>query len=248
MRTALEVREEAVVVPPSDAGHGRDHHGRLGPRELPRRLCAVASELLPVAGASVSLHSDGLPMQLGASSAQAAYVTELQATLGEGPAQSVARSGEPVLACDLTAGPDVARWPVFAELAMEAGVRAAYSLPLGDDTVCLGTLDLYRDTPGGLTPGQLRTARALAASMTVALTAISHEAAETSEPEHGGWLASLAAEHDRLYQAIGMLMAQLGVAADEALARLRAHAFAHGRTATEVAGDVIGHRIRLERE
>ncbi|WP_282701093.1 GAF and ANTAR domain-containing protein [Streptomyces sp. CC219B] len=235
-------------MPPSDAGNGSEHGGWLRARELPRRLCAVASQLLPVTGASVSLHSDGLPMQLGASSAQAAYVTELQATLGEGPAQSVARYGEPVLARDLTGGPDVLRWPVFAELATEAGVRASYSMPLGDDTVCVGTLDLYRDTPGDLTPEQLRTARALAASMTVALTALSHEAADSSEPEHGGWLASLAAEHDRLYQAIGMLMAQLGVAADEALARLRAHAFAHGRTATEVAGDVIGHRVRLERE
>ncbi|MEV0176780.1 GAF and ANTAR domain-containing protein [Streptomyces sp. NPDC050803] len=213
---------------------------------MPRRLCAVAAELLPVTGASVSLYSDDLPVQLGASSPQAAYVTEIQATLGEGPAQSAVRSRAPVLACDLTGGQDVDRWPFFAELATAAGVQAAYSLPLGDETVCVGTLDLYRDTPGGLTAEQLRTARALAASMTVALMALSREAAD-ADPEDG-WLDGLAAEHDRLYQAIGMLMAQLGVAADEALARLRAHAYSHGRTATEVAREVVGHRVRLERE
>ncbi|MDF3146117.1 MULTISPECIES: GAF and ANTAR domain-containing protein [unclassified Streptomyces] len=218
-----------------------------GPGEIPARLCDVAVELLPVTGASVSLHSDGMPVQLGASSPQAAYVTEIQATLGDGPCQCAAQSGTPVLACDLTAGEDVLRWPVFAQQATAAGVRAVYSMPLGNDTVCVGTLDLYRDTPGDLTDRDLRTARLVAGMMTVALMALPR-AQDAGDQDGERWLSGLAADHDQVYQATGMIMAQLGVGTDEALARLRAHAFAGGSTALDVARDVVEHRVRFDRE
>ncbi|MGI5376846.1 GAF and ANTAR domain-containing protein [Streptomyces sp. CA-251387] len=218
-----------------------------GPGEVPARLCDVAVELLPVTGASVSLHSDGMPVQLGASSAQAAYVTELQATLGDGPCQSAAENGAPVLACDLTAGRDVLRWPVFAQQATAAGVRAVYSMPLGSDSVCVGTLDLYRDTPGGLTDRELRTARLMAGMMTVALMALPR-AEDAGDLDDERWLSGLATDHDQVYQAAGMIMAQLGIGTGEALARLRAHAFAHGRMALDVARDVVAHRLRLDQD
>ncbi|MET9832143.1 GAF and ANTAR domain-containing protein [Streptomyces sp. NPDC006385] len=218
-----------------------------GSGEVPARLCDVAVELLPVTGASVSLHSDGMPVQLGASSAQAAYVTELQATLGDGPCQSAAQSGAPVLARDLTDGRDVLRWPVFAQQATAAGVRAVYSMPLGNETVCVGTLDLYRDTPGDLTDRELRTARLVAGMMTLALMALPR-AQEAGDPDDERWLSGLATGQDQVYQATGMMMAQLGVGTDEALARLRAHAFSHGRTALDVARDVVAHRLRFDGE
>jgi hypothetical protein len=219
----------------------------VGPGEIPARLCDVAVELLPVTGASVSLHSGGMPVQLGASSAQAAYVTEIQATLGDGPCQSAAASGVPVLACDLTEGQDVLRWPVFAQQATAAGVQAVYSMPLGNDTVCVGTLDLYRDTPGDLTDRDLRTARVVAGMMTVALMALPR-VEEAGDPGDERWLSGLATDQDQVYQAIGMIMAQLGVGTDEALARLRAHAFAHARAAVDVARDVVEHRLRFDVE
>ncbi|MFD0440099.1 GAF and ANTAR domain-containing protein [Streptomyces chartreusis] len=218
-----------------------------GPGEIPGRLCDVAVELLPVSGASVSLHSHGLPVQLGASSAQAAYVTEIQATLGDGPCQSAAESGVPVLARDLTAGQDVARWPVFAQQATAAGVRAVYSMPLGSETVCVGTLDLYRESPGDLSDRELHTARTVAGMMTVALMALPHTD-EGREPGDERWLSGLATDHDQVYQATGMIMAQLHIGTAEALARLRAHAFAHGRTALDTAGDVVTHRLRFDEE
>lgn len=43
------------------------------------------------------------------------------------------------------------------------------------------------------------------------------------------------------------LLPQLGVTADDALAHLRAHAFAHGRTIVDVARDVVAHRTRFDR-
>ncbi|MFC5634059.1 GAF and ANTAR domain-containing protein [Streptomyces bullii] len=221
-------------------------HGAT-PAELPGRLCAAAVELLPVTGASVSLRSDGMPVQLSASSEQAARVAQIQATLGDGPCRLALETGAPVLACDLTQGHDAHRWPVFAQQATAAGVRAVYVMPLGNDAVCVGTLDLYRDTPGGLTERQLHIARLVAGIMTTALMALPHgdeHEAQGGEP----WLSGLAADHDEIYQAVGMIMAQLGVGADEALARLRGDAFARGRTALDVARDVVAHRKRFDRD
>ncbi|MFB8245235.1 GAF and ANTAR domain-containing protein [Streptomyces sp. NPDC055952] len=217
------------------------------PVEVPGRLCRVAVDLLPVTGASVSLRSDGMPVQLSASSAEAAHLAHIQATLGDGPCQRALEDGAPVLACDLTTGPDAGRWPVFAQQATAAGVRAVYAVPLGNDSVCVGTLDLYRDRPGRLSEQQLHVARIVAGVMTVALMALPRG----DEPEVAGgeaWLSGLGADHDAVYQAVGMIMAQLGVTADEALARLRADAFARGLTALDAARDVITHRKRFDRD
>lgn len=217
------------------------------PGEIPQRLCVVAVELLPVVGASVSLRSNGMPVRLSASSEEASRLAEVQATLGDGPCFHAARIGAPVLASDLTDGPDVLRWPVFAQQATAAGVQAVYSLPLGSDTVCVGTLDLYRDTPGELHDRELRTAQLVADVMTVALMAL-HRGEDNGPDGDEPWLSGLASEYDEAYQAIGMIMAQLRVGADEALARLRAHAFAHNRTALEVAREVVSHRKKFDRD
>jgi hypothetical protein len=111
--------------------------------------------------------------------------------------------------------------------------------------VCVGTLDLCREAPGALTRRELRVAELVASVMTVALMALPR--GEENGPDgEDPWLNGLASAHDEVYQAVGMIMVQLGVDSDEALARLRAHAFAHGRTALEVAHDVVWHRKRFD--
>jgi hypothetical protein len=56
-----------------------------------------------------------------------------------------------------------------------------------------------------------------------------------------------AADRDRVALVwTGMLVAQLEVEPAEALVRLRAHAFATGRSATAVACDILDRRLRLE--
>ncbi|MGP4084585.1 GAF and ANTAR domain-containing protein [Streptomyces sp. KR55] len=215
------------------------------PGEIPRTVCLVAVRLLPVTCAGVSLCGDGMLVPLSASDQRAAYLMEIQATLGEGPCLHAARTGAPVIAADL-AGRDADRWPVFAQQATAAGVRAVYALPLGDDSGCVGTLDLYRDSPGGLSARELHTAYLMAGVMTVALMALPADEENASRLADGPWLSELATEHDEVYQAVGMIMAQLGVGSDEALARLRGRAFARGTTVLDVAHDVVTHRERFE--
>ena len=47
-------------------------------------------------------------------------------------------------------------------------------------------------------------------------------------------------------QATGMLIAQLEITPTEALVRLRAHAYATNRSATDVARDILDRRLRLD--
>jgi len=51
-----------------------------------------------------------------------------------------------------------------------------------------------------------------------------------------------------VHQATGMLSVQMAVSMDEALVRLRAHAFAHDKSVVEVSRDVVARRLRLSPE
>jgi hypothetical protein len=97
--------------------------------------------------------------------------------------------------------------------------------------------------PDGLTDRELHHALLLAGVMTLAVVALPR-----AEDGTGGeaWLGGLTAEYDKIFQAIGMIMAHLGVGAEEALARLRAHAFVRDRTVLEVSRDVVGRRVRFD--
>jgi hypothetical protein len=218
-------------------------------QDVPQRLCDAVLKLLPVSGASVSLRGEGMPVPLGASGESAAYVLEMEVTLGDGPGLEAADTGAVVVASDLASNRDACRWPVFAQQAAAAGVRSVYALPLGDRVVCVGTLDLYRDVPGELAAEEVRTARAVADVVTSVLLALHRddEQDEQDGPDGAGlWLSPLATDHGDVYQAVGMLMAQLGVPADEALALLRGHAFAGDRTVLDLAHDVVAHRTRFD--
>jgi hypothetical protein len=68
------------------------------------------------------------------------------------------------------------------------------------------------------------------------------------EVDPHGWLRGSPLARTEVYQATGMIIAQLRVNAETALARLRAHAFATDRPIDEVARDVVGRRLRFDEE
>jgi len=51
---------------------------------------------------------------------------------------------------------------------------------------------------------------------------------------------------DQIYQAQGMLMVELGISLEEALARMRALAFSSGQELADVAADIVARRTHLE--
>ena len=107
----------------------------------------------------------------------------------------------------------------------------------------LGALDLYTDRPGDLRPEQFSDAVAMADIAAHAILDLQADAAPgalASELDRGANLRSV------VHQASGMVSVQLDVPVDDALARLRAHAFAVGRPIHDVAQDVVRRKLRLE--
>ncbi|MEU3510746.1 GAF domain-containing protein [Streptomyces longwoodensis] len=160
---AEERRRVAAVL--EAAAEGPETHDAV-----PEALCRACVRLLPGSGASVTL-SGGPDVRSTwcASGPTAARLAETQFTLGDGPGWTALERAAPVLAADLTDGPDVRRWPVFAYQAVELGVRAVFSLPLGVGDQALGTVDLFRDTPGPLDAAALRTALRVRDALTAPL-------------------------------------------------------------------------------
>ncbi|MGW7412318.1 GAF and ANTAR domain-containing protein [Streptomyces sp. NPDC054863] len=211
---------------------------------VPARLCQVCVDQLPVTGASISLNGDGTSRMVWWSSDEVAgRLAEAQYSLGDGPCQRAVDLAAPVLASDLSAGPDARRWPVFAGQAVAMGVRAVFSLPLGVEAQVLGTLDLYRDVPGEMAVGDLSSALLAADAIMFALVNLQASAVPDGS---ASWLKGAEANRDEVQQATGMIMFYLDVEPQQALARLRAHAFVHGQSVSEAAHDVIDRKVTFD--
>ncbi len=184
---------------------------------------------------------------LGSSGATARVYDELQFTLGEGPClDSVARRA-PVLVADLANTNDV-RWPAYGPAMLDHKIRGIFAVPVVLAGEYVGALDLFRAQPGEL-PGD-HLAGAVVAAELAGLPLLdvmdSDLQAAVNDPDSNAWAEFSALSRTEVSQATGMLVAQLGVEPAEALVRLRAHAYATNRSATDVARDILERRLTLE--
>jgi GAF domain len=208
---------------------------------LGQALCATGVDVLGIAGAGITMQAeDGAPYGLGASNAVMAELQELEHTLGEGPCVDAYVHGSPVAEPDL-ADPHSPRWVAFNEAALQTEARAAFGYPLRLRTARFGALNLYATTPGPLDQDQHENASVLAH---VTLHAILANGGTSSDPFDE--LVDVSTNQIEVHQATGMLSVQLAISISEALARLRAHAFADGRPISQVASDIVTRRLRLE--
>ena len=210
---------------------------------LIERLCWFALEEMALSGCALVLMAgaESASMLAGAGR-HARTVAGLQMELGEGPCLQAYASGVPVFLPDLTAE-NANRWPVFAAAALAVGVQAEFSLPLTVGPGGIGTLDLCRDRPGMLTEEHL--ADALVAA-DIARDAVLYQQYVPSDPSLEGLLATAGTDRIVVHQATGMIAAQLDDTMANALARLRAAAFASGRSMYDIAQDVVERRVRFD--
>ena len=209
------------------------------------KLCLVLVRELPAADAGVSLIGDsGEAGRLAAAGPTGWVLEDLQFSLGEGPCLAAHSSRRPLLIADLDSV-DGHRWPAYTPAARSHGLRAVFAFPLQIGAARLGALDIYRDVPGPLSESALRTGFVFAEVAVRLLLAAQHGAPNG---------AAAAGVHEALayrmqvYQAQGMVMVDLGVTLAEAMARLRGHAFASGRSVTDVALDIIAGKIVIEKD
>lgn len=213
------------------------------------RGLGVALDALSVATAA-ELRTSGVVITVMAAGAAEASVgssggtvrawEQLQLDVGEGPSRSAFATGLSQAVPDLESEDALVRWPGYVSQARRAGLRSVHAFPLQLGASRLGALTAYGSRPGRLSSASLRVCLAAADRATALILA--------GETE---WCADDPGSDDvfqlpsEVYQAQGMVMAQLGCSLAEALARLRGHAYAGDLTLTELAAEVLEGRTRF---
>lgn len=206
-------------------------------------LCRPFLSVLPVTGAAVS--TLGAPFgseTVCASDPQAARLDELQFDLGEGPCWEALAGRRPSLNDHLER--QAARWPLFAGAVADAPVGAMFAFPLALGSLNIGAVDLYAREPRSLTTAQVEDAQALAAicSRQVLRRALAaHPLTPLDTPTEGF-------SRREVHQATGMVLAQLGLSAADALLVINGYAFARGLTVREVAAEIVARRLDFAEE
>jgi hypothetical protein len=215
-----------------------------GPEMLAVRLSRAAVAALPVDGAGLSIHDmDGHRTPIGASDPTASQAERLQFTHGDGPALRAHDDGV-VIAFDEAA---IARnWPELHEsLVGKTKFHAVLSVPLLPPLGPLVVLDLYVRNADQLPA----TDREDVADVTIAMTRAMVAAAlgaPVQEGRRGWWDGPDALRRARVWQATGMVNVGFDLDTADALAVLKAHAFATGRVVDDVADDLVAGRIELD--
>ncbi|POX36429.1 hypothetical protein C3486_33695 [Streptomyces sp. Ru73] len=209
------------------------HDGRLIGSDP--RMCA---HVLGVDGVALSLlTSDRASELVWVSPGASGPLEDLQFTLGEGPGVDAVADGAVVLEPDVARLP-ADRWPLLLPELASLGIGAVFCFPLLVGRVCLGVLTLQRRAAGPLSDAGMDDALIL----TGALTAVLLEGGAASD-------ALMATERPSdlyraaVHQATGMISVQAEIPLSQALLRLRAYAFRHGRPILEVADDVVARRL-----
>jgi hypothetical protein len=213
-------------------------------RALAEQVCRAYVVGLDVDGAAISLLTASTSSQtLCATDATAELLEELQFSLGEGACVEAAVTGRPVLVADMHHSTEVSRWPTFAAAVVEqSDVGALFAVPFQWGAINLGVLDLYRTAPGSLSDVQLRDAISAADMAALMFLGVRTDSGD------GEWLDHSVYGRAEIHQATGMVLAQLGVSATDALARMRAYAFVEQRLLSDVAHDVVSRRLRFTQD
>jgi len=211
---------------------------------LPLALVQACVQVLAVDGAGLSLTQD-LRVPPSASSDMVARAERLQITLGEGPCLSATDAGGPLIA-DLAAV--TTKWPVFgAELVGQTPFRSVASLPLrlpGGDR--LGAVDLYSRDEGGLPFATIPDVGMEMADLMA--TNLLGTSGWLGDDDDLGWRDTHVAAARRLdvWVAVGMVIGATSMTNVDALAVLRAYAFAHGLSLDDLAVLLTSRRLAVQ--
>ena len=215
-----------------------------GPEMLAVRLARACVAALPVDGAGLSIHDlQGLRTPIGASDPVASQAERLQFTHGEGPCMRAHDDGV-AIAFDEAA---IARyWPQLRDaLVGETPFSAVLSVPLLPPLGPVVVLDLYVRDAEELPATDREDVEEVTIAVTRAMVAAAL-GAPVEEGRRGWWDGPDALRRARVWQATGMVNVALGLDTADALAVLRAHAFATGRVVDDLADDLVEGRMPLE--
>ena len=205
---------------------------------LPLRLCLAFTEIVQAQGAAITIGFN-LPDRatLCATDELADRAEDSQDTLREGPSLDAFRTRTPV--CGLSHAEQLTRWPMLSQ-ALDRPRRPVllHAFPMRPDSEVLGVLSAYQTHEGGLARS-CEDAQFLADAIGVAVLG----RIDADDESDRLWTA-----RDQVSQATGMVVAQLRIAPPDALALLRAHAFAHATTVSAVSRRVLDRELDFTTE
>ena len=135
------------------------------------------------------------------------------------------------------------RWSNYGPAVAALGIRSVVAVPVRLSNFPFGALTVFGPPDNS---GDDMLEPLLAAADTIALAVL--PPADAAEPHEPSELSALFGQADRrsvVHQATGIVSVQCGCGIKDALALIRAHAFAEGRSVDAVASDVIHRRLRL---
>ena len=194
------------------------------------------------------LRADGVAITVGylsdsritlcASDEVADTLESLQEVTGEGPGYEAARNDVMVVA-DLSDDGEQ-RWPMLTQTLQERfGPLRVYAMPVHAGGALGGVATLYTGRHGSLAePPERMAFLANAVGAALLTDAAEHPDAHLEVSE--GW-----SSRSRVHQATGMVMAQVRVTPEDALALLRGHAYALATDINDVAERVVARRINF---
>jgi hypothetical protein len=206
---------------------------RVAPHEsFPLRLCRAFTNLAGADGGAISLGFTTTERTLLCVTDDLVSLFEdVQDTLREGPTLDALRTQRRVVSTSWQE--QAARWPVLME-ALPALVSSTvtWAFPMRPEHILVGVVSLHAraERPLARAPDELDFLADVVGAAIVGGIPV-------DEGKHAVW-----SERDKISQATGVVVAQLGIHPTDALAVLRAHAFAHEATVSEIS------RAVLERE
>jgi GAF domain-containing protein len=206
----------------------------------PTFIEAVASAVGVGSTAVIMLGSEGVETLVAASDRTARLAHDVEFVIGEGPAHDVAASSMTVRA---QGDALVERWPRYGPIVADHGVGSLISLPLRQEPGgCLGALSIYSATatvPANVAATSIRVADALTHTvLNVPGTVADDEIPAVPMFDESDFLA-------KVHQAAGMVSVQQSCETEDAVAMLRARAFADGLPLETLADHVIHGDVRL---
>jgi hypothetical protein len=169
-------------------------------------------------------------------------IEALELMVGEGPCLDAFRTRVACFDADL-GDERVVNWTAFRQAALAVGVHAAFGFPLVVADDCIGVLNCHRDVAGALSDAQVADAQVVAEMSGRAI--VSWQAG--APRGRLAWQLEGSGNYSvAVHQAAGRASVQARVPVDDAMAMLRAHAFANDHTLVDVANEVLSGRLRFD--
>lgn len=206
---------------------------------LPVRLCLAFTEIVAAEGAAITIGFTAADRAtLCATDAFADRIEDSQDMLREGPSLDAFRTRSSI--CGLAHAEQVSRWPMLSQ-ALDRPKKPVllHAFPMCPDSEVLGVLSAYQSHERGLSRSSAE-AQFLADAIGIAVLGRMDAGDLEAENPWG--------TRDQVSQATGMVVAQLRISPPDALALLRAHAFAHATTVAEVSRAILTRQLDFTTE